>query len=100
MLRVERFGGSEQRIERDDAFLLSHRQPRLLRQHDVIGARHAQLDRQAAQQVDQRIACGNAPTPGTMIPSAARISSCERVIAAAAPTCASAFSTDRRLPIP
>jgi hypothetical protein len=47
-----------------------------------------------------RIASGNAPTPGRITPSALRISSCEAVIAERAPTCSSAFSTLRRLPIP
>jgi hypothetical protein len=48
----------------------------------------------------RRIASGNAPTPGTTIPSAARISSWSAVRATSAPTCSSAFSTLRRLPIP
>ena len=47
-----------------------------------------------------RIASGNAPTPGRMIASAARIASCEAVMTDAEPTCASAVSTLRRLPIP
>ena len=46
------------------------------------------------------IARGNAPTPGTTSPSAARMTSWSFVIVGAAPTRASAFSTERRLPIP
>ena len=48
----------------------------------------------------RRIASGNAPTPGTTMPSAARISAWSAVRATRAPTCSSAFSTLRRLPIP
>ena len=44
-----------------------------------------------------RIASGNAPTPGRTIADASRTSS---VTTDSAPTCASAFSTLRRLPIP
>ena len=44
-----------------------------------------------------RIASGNAPTPGRMIALASRTSA---VTTDSAPTCASAFSTLRRLPIP
>ena len=46
------------------------------------------------------IAFGNAPTPGSTIASAARMRSWSRVISGAAPTRASAFSTERRLPMP
>jgi hypothetical protein len=46
------------------------------------------------------IAFGKAPTPGRISPSAARIVSASLAIFAVAPTCSSAFSTERRLPIP
>ena len=46
------------------------------------------------------IALGKAPTPGRITPSAARTSAASLVIVALAPTCSSAFSTERRLPIP
>ncbi len=48
----------------------------------------------------RRIASGNAPTPGTTTASAERISSWSAVRRTSAPTCSSAFSTERRLPIP
>ena len=46
------------------------------------------------------IALGKAPTPGSTAPSAARISSWSRVRTAVAPARSSAFSTERRLPMP
>ena len=48
----------------------------------------------------RRIASGNAPTPGSTIASAPAIVSRSAVRATRAPTCSSAFSTLRRLPIP
>ena len=48
----------------------------------------------------RRIAAGKAPTPGRMTPSAARTARGSLVIEASAPTRSSAFSTERRLPIP
>ncbi len=47
-----------------------------------------------------RIASGKAPTPGRITPSAARIASASDVMTGRAPTCSSAFSTLRRLPMP
>jgi hypothetical protein len=46
------------------------------------------------------IALGNAPTPGSTTPSAARIRSWSLVTSADTPTCSNAFSTERRLPMP
>ena len=47
-----------------------------------------------------RIAAGNAPTPGTTMPSAALSASWSAVTVTRAPTRSTAFSTERRLPIP
>ena len=46
------------------------------------------------------IARGKAPTPGRISPSASRTAPGSAVTVAVAPTCSSAFSTERRLPIP
>ena len=46
------------------------------------------------------IARGNAPTPGTTRPAAARSAPWSALTSALTPTCSSAFSTERRLPIP
>ena len=48
----------------------------------------------------RRIASGNAPTPGTTSPSAARSSPGSEVCAIGVPTCSKALATERRLPIP
>ena len=48
----------------------------------------------------RRIASGNAPTPGTTSPSAARSSSWSAVCTIDEPTCSNALATERRLPIP
>ena len=47
-----------------------------------------------------RIAFGNAPTPGSTAPSDARMVWWSLVITGRAPVRSSAFSTERRLPIP
>ena len=48
----------------------------------------------------RRIASGNAPTPGTTSPSAARSAPGSAVWTISAPMCSNALTTERRLPIP
>jgi hypothetical protein len=64
------------------------------------GGRHVAQDVVQPSSRMTRIAAGKAPTPGSRTPSAARSASWSAVIDVRAPTRASAFSTERRLPIP
>jgi hypothetical protein len=64
------------------------------------GGRHVAQDVVEAELADDAHRGGKAPTPGSRTPSAARSASWSAVIDVRAPTRASAFSTERRLPIP
>ena len=72
-------------------------------QMPITGTPAAARSRTSSSKASARtssIARGIAPTPGSATPAAPRTTSWSRVRTASTPTCAKAFSTERRLPIP
>jgi len=74
--------------------------PRQMPRIGTPAARRSSISSSRPSARTPSIAFGKAPTPGRISPSAARIVSASLAIVAVAPTCSSAFSTERRLPMP
>ena len=65
-----------------------------------VGRRFLRHRLETATRASARMHAPNAPTPGSTTASAAAIASASAVSVASAPRCCSAFSADRRFPIP